>query len=90
MPSMPYGFKLNTQETILKKTYLNEQLKNKTYYVWADADGTEHCFFQSDNLVCLSLKLQNVVFAVTISELYSRTVWETKLLFSRVILRDPL
>ena len=50
MPSMPYGFKLNTQETILKKTYLNERLKNKTYYVWADADGTEHCFFQSDKV----------------------------------------
>ena len=48
MPYMPYGFKLNIQETILKKTYLNEELENETYYVWADADGTEHCFFQSD------------------------------------------
>ncbi|MBO5312838.1 MAG: RHS repeat protein, partial [Clostridia bacterium] len=48
MPCMPYGFMLNTQETILKKTYLNEELENETYYVWADADGTEHCFFQSD------------------------------------------
>ncbi len=50
LPYMPYGFKLNMQETILKKTYLNKNLENETYYVWSDADGTEHCFFQSNEV----------------------------------------
>ncbi len=41
------GFKLNMNETLIKKSYLNGFGETEYYYVWADADGTEHYFLQS-------------------------------------------
>ena len=41
------GFKLNMNETLIKKSYINGSGDNSYYYVWADADGTEHYFLQS-------------------------------------------
>ena len=41
------GFKLNMNETLIKKSYINGSGDNAYYYVWADADGTEHYFLQS-------------------------------------------
>lgn len=41
------GFKLNINETLIKKSYINENCEIAYYYVWADADGTEHYFLQS-------------------------------------------
>ncbi len=40
----PYGFKLNIQETIIKKSYINSSHATAYHYIWADADGTEHYF----------------------------------------------
>ncbi len=41
------GFKLNMNETLIKKTYVNGSGETAFYYVWADADGTEHYFVKS-------------------------------------------
>ena len=41
------GFKLNMNETLIKKLYTNGSGEGAYYYVWADADGTEHYFLQS-------------------------------------------
>ena len=41
------GFKLNMNETLIKKSHINGSGDNAYYYVWADADGTEHYFLQS-------------------------------------------
>ncbi len=41
------GFKLNMNETLIKKSYINISGENDIYYVWADSDGTEHYFFKS-------------------------------------------
>lgn len=41
------GFKLNMNETLIKKLYTNGNGEGSYYYVWADADGTEHYFLQS-------------------------------------------
>lgn len=41
---MPFGFKLNIQETLVKKKYVSSNGTDVSYYVWADADGTEHAF----------------------------------------------
>ena len=40
---MPYGFQLNICETIVEKQY-----DSTTYYIYSDADGTEHEFNESD------------------------------------------
>ena len=42
--SMPLGFKLNIQETLICKSYVDQNNATKDLYIWADADGTEHCF----------------------------------------------
>ena len=41
---MPFGFKLNIQETLVKKKYTSAEGSDVYYYIWADADGTEHAF----------------------------------------------
>ena len=41
------GFKLNMNETLIKKSYVNGNGETSVYYVWADADGTEHYFLPS-------------------------------------------
>ena len=41
------GFKLNMNETLIKKSYVNGSGETSIYYVWADADGTEHYFLPS-------------------------------------------
>ncbi len=41
------GFKLNMNETLIKKSYTNGKGEVAYYYVWADADGTEHYFLPS-------------------------------------------
>lgn len=41
---MPYGFKLNISETIIKKAYTNASGTSVDYYIWSDSDGTEHSF----------------------------------------------
>jgi RHS repeat-associated protein len=42
--SAGYSMKLNTNETIVEKTFLDEIGDNVTYCIWADGDGTEHYF----------------------------------------------
>ncbi|MBQ7363870.1 MAG: hypothetical protein IJW48_05435, partial [Clostridia bacterium] len=44
---MPYGFKLSITETLVKKSYIDEAAVTVYYYVYADADGTEHGFHLS-------------------------------------------
>ena len=46
--SMPLGFKLNIQETLIKKEYLDIDGNNVFYYIWADSDETEHYFTQKE------------------------------------------
>ena len=41
---MPLGFKLNINETLIKKSYTDETDAVKYLFVWADSDGTEHYF----------------------------------------------
>lgn len=43
------GFKLNMTETIIRKSYQNARDETIYYYVWADADGTEHYFVDNEN-----------------------------------------
>ena len=39
-----YGFKWSMNESIVERTYMGENDTEVTYYVWSDADGTEHYF----------------------------------------------
>ena len=43
----PYGFKLNINETVLLKRRTLANGSTELYYVYADADGSEHSFYQS-------------------------------------------
>ena len=38
------GFKWSMQESIVERTYMGDDNTEVTYYVWSDADGTEHYF----------------------------------------------
>ena len=49
IPYMPYGFKLNMNETIVQKSYVDSTGANAIYYVWSDGDGTDHAFFATDS-----------------------------------------
>ena len=40
-----YGWKLNINESLIFKSYVNETDDVTTYYIWTDADGTEHEFY---------------------------------------------
>ena len=44
---MPNGFKLNVQETIVKKSYRDENGAERDYYLLYDADGSTHVFYSS-------------------------------------------
>ena len=39
-----FGFKWSMNESIVERTYMGENDTEVTYYVWSDADGTEHYF----------------------------------------------
>ena len=43
--SAGYGWKLNFNETIVKRDYTDKYGASKHYYVWSDSDGTEHDFY---------------------------------------------
>ena len=38
------GLKLNVNESLVKRSFVNENGVSSTYYVWSDGDGTEHYF----------------------------------------------
>ena len=42
---MANGFKLNIGETVIKKQYLNSSGTYEQFYIYADADGTDHNFY---------------------------------------------
>ncbi len=42
---MPNGFKLNIQETIIKKSYIDADGAERDYYLLYDADGSTHGFY---------------------------------------------
>ena len=42
-----YGFKWSMQQSVVKSTYCDENGTPKDMYIWSDADGTEHSFFES-------------------------------------------
>lgn len=46
---MPYGFKVNVTESVLEKKYVDENGNTKVYYLYEDADGTTHAFFETSN-----------------------------------------
>ena len=46
--SVPLGFKLNIQETLLCKTYTDQNNEEKQLYILADSDGTEHYFLPTE------------------------------------------
>ena len=41
----PNHFKLNIQETLVKRSYLNSSGVTSYFYIYSDADGTEHYLF---------------------------------------------
>ncbi len=47
--SWGYGLKLNTNESIVERTYTDEDGETKTFYIWADGDGTEHYFMYNED-----------------------------------------
>ena len=42
---MPYGFKLNIQETIVERSYTDADGANRKYYFLYDSDGSTHGFY---------------------------------------------
>ena len=46
-PMTSYGFKLNLTESLVRRSYSSEG-STVYYYVWSDADGTEHYFYPTD------------------------------------------
>ena len=47
---MPYGFKLNIEETIIEKKIPNENGSTTKYCILSDADGTNHYFYYDFHL----------------------------------------
>lgn len=45
----PKSCKLNINETLIKKWYINQEGDTAPCYIWADGDGTEHYFFPKED-----------------------------------------
>ena len=60
-PYAGYGFKLNICETLLEKTYITNLQVRDSYFIYADADGTEHAFYGGDTLYYDEDGLQKVL-----------------------------
>ena len=69
---LPYGFKLNLQEFIQKKSYVDSEGLSQTYYALYDADGTTHTFYEIDGVIRddsgLGLTLEIVNGVLTIKD----------------------
>ena len=74
--SAGYSMKLNTNETIVEKTFLDENSDNVTYCIWADGDGTEHYFlpdsdstqanvFQDEDGLLMTLTMDDSGYSIT-------------------------
>ena len=48
---LPYGFKLNLQEFIQRKSYIDGEGAIKTYYALYDADGTTHTLYSIGGVI---------------------------------------
>ena len=48
---LPYGFKLNLQEFIQRKSYIDGEGVTQTYYALYDADGTTHTLYSIGGVV---------------------------------------
>ena len=48
---LPYGFKLNLQEFIQEKSYIDSEGNTQTYYALYDADGTIHTLYLVDGVI---------------------------------------
>ena len=69
---MPHGFKLNVQETIVLKSYRDDNDISHNYYVLYDADGSTHRFYRNgysgpyydDDGLQLSLNVETNVITI--------------------------
>ena len=48
---LPFGFKLNLQEFIQQKSYIDSEGNTQTYYALYDADGTIHTLYSVDGVI---------------------------------------
>ncbi len=48
---LPSGYRLNINESIVKRNYVAENGETKTYCTYTDADGTVHAFFEVPNVI---------------------------------------
>ncbi|MBQ8387629.1 MAG: hypothetical protein IJX46_01725 [Clostridia bacterium] len=67
-------FKLNLDETVKSKTYINEDKTTVTYYMWNDSDGTDHAFmpvegeenvFKDEDGLLLTLNVLDSGYTIT-------------------------
>ena len=69
----PFTFKWSMQQSVVKRSYTNESGETKNLYIWSDADGSEHSFFESGTSGVyidndgLGLKLSDLSSTVTIT-----------------------
>ena len=67
------GFKLNINETLLKKAFVDEDGETVYYFIWADGDGTEHYFmptetsgtYEDEDGLLLTLKEESASCTIT-------------------------
>ncbi|MBE5888333.1 MAG: DNRLRE domain-containing protein [Lachnospiraceae bacterium] len=86
VPRIGYGFKMNVNEYLVPDTYYNADGEEITYYIWTDADGTEHTFFpdgtstttykDTDGLL-LTLEIGDGIYEITDMNHNVRTFYET-------------
>ena len=66
-PTCGYGMKLNVNESIISKTYVDKWGDVTSYYIWTDADGTEHEFYHSEEVPNLYLDNDGLLLTLTIN-----------------------
>ena len=67
------GFKLNINETLLKKAFIDKEGETVYYFIWADGDGTEHYFmptetsgtYEDEDGLLLTLKEESASCTIT-------------------------
>ena len=62
-----YGIKMNVNEYLVPRTYVDTEGSEVTYYIWTDADGSEHDFYPEGDSTTIYKDDDGLLLTLTVS-----------------------
>ena len=66
-PTCGYGMKLNVNESLTSKSYVDTFGDVRTYYIWTDSDGTEHEFYPDGDTDSVYKDVDGLLLTLTVN-----------------------